>query len=121
MQSLRRLKNKKKRKIAHFPLSFIPFAGTLILQLIKNKKISFYLRRSIVSRFCNKLNYLSLAVIEHAFDYVDVTGCSVKKMSGDLYSERPLFGGAISSSFPHRFQVSLIKLNMLLYQLFSCL
>ncbi|KDO82897.1 hypothetical protein CISIN_1g028780mg [Citrus sinensis] len=25
-------------------------------------------------------------------------------MSGDLYSERPLFGGAISSSFPHRFQ-----------------
>ncbi|KAH9773859.1 ran guanine nucleotide release factor [Citrus sinensis] len=25
-------------------------------------------------------------------------------MSEDLYSERPLFGGAISSSFPHRFQ-----------------
>lgn len=43
------------------------------------------------------------------------------KMSGDSYSERPLFGGAISSNFPHRLQVSLIKLNMLLYQLFSCL
>ncbi|KAJ4711315.1 Ran guanine nucleotide release factor [Melia azedarach] len=25
-------------------------------------------------------------------------------MSGDLYSERPLFGGAISSTFPHRFE-----------------
>ncbi|GMY26025.1 ran guanine nucleotide release factor-like [Fagus crenata] len=25
-------------------------------------------------------------------------------MSADLYSERPLYGGAISSAFPHRFQ-----------------
>lgn len=44
---------------------------------------------------------------------------SLLKMSGDLYSERPLFGGAISSTFPHRFEVSMVIVNHIIVTKFS--
>ena len=40
-------------------------------------------------------------------------------MSTDLYSERPLYGGAISSTFPNRFQVCLFLVVVLFSILLS--